>query len=195
MDGIPLTSMPPEALQIYRSSLGVVFQTNKFLSAATVMENLCLHQEFQGKEKPATELEAKNLLERLHLFEARNALPEWLSPGQQKLLCIGRAFMGSPLILIADEPLGSLDMEQSSLVLEMFREAQMQKKTVILLTAHPEQCSLLHPRVIDLLQTSVTPLRSQQYASPTQDIGKVKTHAHESSSSPSARVKITALGM
>jgi ABC-type lipoprotein export system ATPase subunit len=189
IDDIPLASMPPEALQLYRSSLGVVFQSNQLLSAATVIENMCMQQEFQGKERDSAEREAKALLERLDLWNVHSALPAWLSPGQQKLLSIARAFMGSPLILLADEPLSGLDMEQTSLALEMLREAQIQRKTLILFSAHPEQFSILHPRIINLLQAPTATQRSQSHSPPNQATENMKPLVHHP-----ARVKITALG-
>jgi len=109
VDGVPLTTLPPLILQLYRSRLGVIFQEPRLLLHSTVAENIAFPLEIRGAAQSLIDRRVAELLKRFTLTTLKDQLPGDLSLSERALVGIARAFVASPLILMADEPLQALD--------------------------------------------------------------------------------------
>lgn len=119
-------------------NVGFVFQSNYLEPQFTVLKNVCIPLIIAGVDKPTREKMAKNLLEELELTQERDRLVSKLSGGQMRRVCIARALINNPDIILADEPIDSLDQELADLVLRMLREITHKGVTVLMVTHNTE---------------------------------------------------------
>lgn len=150
IDGVNLRSVPPKALQIFRRRLGIVFQDYKLLPHLTVAENIAFPLEVCGIPEPVMKQRVFDLLNLMHLTGQANALPPSLSGGEKARTAIARAIAHGPLILLADEPTGNIDPEQSKMVMELFRSIHAQGTSVIIATHDSGLVDSLQTRVITI---------------------------------------------
>ena len=133
LDGQDLYDMNDEALSQKRNRcIGVVPQGKSLLDALTVMENILLPQTLYGAV--GNREEAEKWLQKLGIASLADAMPGELSGGELRRAAIARAMAGSPDILLADEPTGDLDDENTALVFRLFREAADSGKAVFIVT-------------------------------------------------------------
>ena len=197
VDGVALTLLPPSILQLYRRRLGIIFQEPQLLGYLTVRENIAFPLELRGTDAALTKKRTAELLKRLGLTAKADLLPEALSQSERALTGIARAFAGNPLILLADEPLQSLDRRQMEAVLDLFVEAKAQGVTIILCTRDSVTAEILGARTLILdkgivsEQAQPRELRSLP-ASPTfsePEPAEKMSIAHELPASPRGRLK------
>ncbi len=150
VDGVPLTTLPPLILQLYRSRLGVIFQEPRLLLHSTVAENIAFPLEIRGAAQSLIDRRVAELLKRFTLTTLKDQLPGDLSLSERALVGIARAFVASPLILMADEPLQALDEAQAQAVLELFLEAKRQGCTIVVFTSNPSLADAIGARVLTL---------------------------------------------
>lgn len=118
----------------FRRKVGVVFQDFKLLNNRTVGENIILPLEVLG-EKSSNINEKKNkMLEALGIMDKANFYPDQLSGGEKQRLAIGRALIGQPEVIIADEPTGNLDPDLSRDVIKVFQQCNDLGTTVFIAT-------------------------------------------------------------
>ena len=103
-----------------------------------------------GKTKSSLKGELDEILEITGLTEKRKAMPATLSGGQQQRVAIARAVMGSPSVILADEPTGNLDSKSSVEIMELFSKLNKEKGLTILQVTHSESCASYGTRVIKL---------------------------------------------
>lgn len=156
VDGVALTLLPPPILQLFRRKLGIIFQEPGLLSYLTVRENIAFPLELRGTDAALTKKRTTELLKRLGLTTKADLLPEALSQSERALAGIARAFAGNPLILLADEPLQSLDDAQTQAVLDLFAEAKVQGVTIILCTQDPVTADILGARTLVIEKGTIT---------------------------------------
>ena len=137
---IPLTRLSDHDRTLFRRDhIGFVFQFFNLISTLTVLENIILPQELAGKKARDVTPQAMRLLDRIGLADRRDTFPDKLSGGEQQRVAIARALAHDPLIVLADEPTGNLDVPTGqrimSLLLELTREAG---KTLIMATHSTE---------------------------------------------------------
>ncbi|MDP7477308.1 MAG: ATP-binding cassette domain-containing protein, partial [Candidatus Peribacteraceae bacterium] len=113
VDGVDLRLVPPLALQMFRRKLGIVFQDYKLLGSRTVAENIAFPLEVCGVPDAEIEKRVNHVLELVSLEKHANTLPAALSGGEKARTAIGRAIAHDPMIILADEPTGNIDPEQS----------------------------------------------------------------------------------
>lgn len=164
IDNVPLKTLPPLILQLYRTRLGIIFQEPRLLMHATVAENIAYPLELRGVAPRATERHTTELLKRFHLQAKANLLPSALSLSERALVGIARAIATSPMILIADEPLQMLDEAQAQEVLAVLREAQGQGCTVIVFTGNSSIAEALSARTLTLSNGKITEERKRKEA-------------------------------
>ncbi|MBL1208392.1 MAG: ABC transporter ATP-binding protein [Geminocystis sp. GBBB08] len=114
--------------------IGFVFQQFHLLPQLTALENVMLPMIYAGVSDAQQKKRAISALTKVGLSHRLNNKPNQLSGGQQQRVAIARAIVNNPLILLADEPTGALDSETTKEVLQIFRDLNDEKMTIILVT-------------------------------------------------------------
>lgn len=156
IDGVDLRIVPPRALQIFRRRLGIVFQDYKLLKNRTVAENIAFPLEVCGVPDAEIDTRVREVLQRVDLIKHAHTLPSSLSGGEKARTAIGRAIAHDPVILLADEPTGNIDPDQSVQIMNLFKEIHERGTTVIIATHDSGLVDVLKPRVIELRDGSIT---------------------------------------
>ena len=134
-----------------RRSMGIVFQSFRLLPRKTAYENIAYGAEVLGV--PPSEIRRRTLeiLELVGLHDKASRLPSELSGGEQQRIAIGRALINRPQLIVADEPTGDLDPENSEMVLRTFENVNREKNATILFATHAvELVNRLRKRVVRL---------------------------------------------
>src|SRR6266852_5225867 len=124
--------------------IGFIFQQFHLIPYLTALENVMLAQYFHSM---TDEAEALAALERVGLRGRARHLPAHLSGGEQQRVCIARALINDPQIILADEPTGNLDAENEEIVLRKLREMHAQGRTIIMVTHDPVVARLADRRL------------------------------------------------
>lgn len=124
--------------KIRRDKIGFVFQAHNLLPKITVLENVALPLAYKGIPPVRRLKQASDMLERVGIRDREYFLPRHLSGGQLQRAVIARALINNPSIIIADEPTGNLDSENSRLVMELLGEIHRQGNTILMVTHNPE---------------------------------------------------------
>jgi len=144
IDDVDITALSEDNLARLRGTrIGFVFQFFHLLPSLTAFENVVVPIEIAGGADPARR--AKALLEEVGLSDRGHHYPSQLSGGEQQRVAIARAIVNHPTILLADEPTGNLDTENSKAVLEILRDLnQRLQQTVLMITHNPEAAAYGH---------------------------------------------------
>jgi putative ABC transport system ATP-binding protein len=124
--------------------IGFVFQQFHMIPYLTAVENVMLAQYFHSM---TDEKEALEALDRVGLKERAQHLPSQLSGGEQQRVCIARALINDPKIVLADEPTGNLDAANEEIVLRLLRELHQQGRTIVMVTHDPVVARLADRRI------------------------------------------------
>ena len=124
-----------ELTRFRRENIGLVFQQFFLISYLDALENVMLAQYFHSM---ADEPEARQALEIVGLGDRIHHLPSQLSGGEQQRVCLARALINSPKLLLADEPTGNLDKANEDMVMRLFQERHREGYTIIMVTHDPE---------------------------------------------------------
>ena len=120
-----------------RREMGIVFQDFQLLTDRTVYENLNFALRATGwKKKTEREDRIREVLKQVRLEEKADNFIFELSGGEQQRICIARAILNNPKVILADEPTGNLDMENGELILALLDEIRRQHKTAIIMSTH-----------------------------------------------------------
>ena len=130
--------------RVRAEKIGFVFQQFHMIPYLTAVENVMLAQYFHSM---TDEKEALDALERVGLKERAYHLPSQLSGGEQQRVCIARALINDPKIILADEPTGNLDAANEEIVLRLIRELHQQGRTIVMVTHDPVVARLADRRV------------------------------------------------
>ena len=121
VDGLDLGSMSDAALTVYRRDrVGFIFQMFNLVGTLNVEENILLPSLAGGKKVASSTLDA--MIEKVGLSHRRHAMPDTLSGGEQQRVAIARALVSGPALVLADEPPGNLDSENTRLMGDLFRD-------------------------------------------------------------------------
>jgi putative ABC transport system ATP-binding protein len=124
--------------------IGFIFQQFHLIAYLTALENLMLAQYFHSM---TDEQEALEALQRVGLKQRAHHLPSQLSGGEQQRVCIARALINDPKIVLADEPTGNLDAVNEEIVLRLLRELHHQGRTIVMVTHDPVVARLADRRI------------------------------------------------
>ena len=134
INGQNLAALGETALAILRRRIGFVFQDHKLLFDRNAFENVALPLRIAGFGREETASRVRASLDKVGLLAREKAMPIALSGGEQQRLCIARAIVNRPSILVADEPTGNLDAESAHAILELFKAFNQVGVTVLLST-------------------------------------------------------------
>ncbi len=134
----------------YRQMLGVVFQDFKLIKKKTVFENVALALEIVGASRKTIKEKVQLALAVVGLEEKADRYPEELSGGEQQRVAVARAIVNSPEILLADEPTGNLDPDNSEELMRLFDEINSYGTTVIIATHEQELARSMNKRIVML---------------------------------------------
>lgn len=134
VNGQNVLALRPGAIPYLRRTLGLVYQDQKLLYDRTVLDNVLLPLQVCGYPPGDALRRARAALDKVGLLDRDRAAPVQLSGGEQQRLCVARAVVNRPSILIADEPTASLDAEAAVQMMELFRSFNQVGVTVIVAT-------------------------------------------------------------
>ena len=145
LDGEDVARISPGELNRVRAEkIGFVFQQFHLIPYLTALENVMLAQYFHSM---TDEQEALEALQRVGLKERAHHVPSQLSGGEQQRVCIARALINDPKIVLADEPTGNLDAVNEEIVLRLLRELHQQGRTIVMVTHDPVVARLADRRI------------------------------------------------
>lgn len=120
-----------------RREMGIVFQDFQLLTDRTVFENLNFVLKATGwKKKAEREEKIQEVLKQVKMEEKTDNFVFELSGGEQQRVCIARALLNNPKVILADEPTGNLDMENGEMILALLDEIRRQNKTAVIMSTH-----------------------------------------------------------
>jgi putative ABC transport system ATP-binding protein len=159
LDGSDVATLSASGLtQARRRTIGLIFQKFHLVNHLTAVENVMVAQYYHSLPD---EGEALAALDRVGLRERAHHLPSQLSGGEQQRVCIARALINYPKLVLADEPTGNLDEVNERLVLDFFRQLHAEGTTLIVVTHDPtvagmadRQVVLDHGRIVRQLDNS-----------------------------------------
>jgi len=136
LDGVDTSTVNErERAVVRREKIGLVFQQFHLVPYLSALENVMLAQYYHGMIDRG---DAAEVLERVGLSHRIGHLPSQLSGGEQQRVCIARALINQPAIILADEPTGNLDEANEQIILDFFKELHAEGRTIILVTHNPE---------------------------------------------------------
>ncbi|MFC2821283.1 MAG: ABC transporter ATP-binding protein [Sphaerochaeta sp.] len=136
IDGVDVTKLPDKKLTaIRRDKIGLIFQQFHLVTYLTAVENVMLAQYYHSI---TDEKEALEALDRVGLADRAKHLPSQLSGGEQQRVCVARALINHPEIILADEPTGNLDDANEEIVVDLFSKLHAEGTTLIVVTHDPE---------------------------------------------------------
>lgn len=147
--GVDVYAQNEDELAVFRRrKVGLIYQFYNLIPVLTVEENITLPVLMDGRKVNKDRL--KNLLRILKMEKRRNHLPGELSGGQQQRVSIGRALMNAPAVVLADEPTGNLDSENSRQIVELLKYSNRTYDQTMVVITHDEDIALQADRVIAL---------------------------------------------
>ena len=135
-----------EAEALRRKKIGFVFQHFQLVSSLTVQENVALPLLFSRKKADNEYL--RHILEMVGLTHRKKHLPDQLSGGEMQRVAVARALINHPRIILADEPTGNLDSENSSRIFELLEKLNTQGVTVLFVTHNQELADRAATRIV-----------------------------------------------
>ncbi len=155
ISGTDISKLNETRLAIFRRRhIGLIYQFYNLIPILTVEENLTLPLRLDGVN-PDKKL-VEDIVERLGIKNRLKHLPNQLSGGQQQRVSIGRALMNHPSLLLADEPTGNLDTENSREIISLLRKFNKEDKQTVIIITHDERIALSADRVITIEDGRIT---------------------------------------
>lgn len=150
-----ISNLDETALAIFRRrQIGLIYQFYNLIPILTVKENLTLPLILDGR-KP-DEKQISTLVKRLGLEHRLDHLPNQLSGGQQQRVSIGRALVNNPALMLADEPTGNLDSENSKEIISLLRQFNKDFNQTVIIITHDEKIANSADRVITIEDGKIT---------------------------------------
>jgi putative ABC transport system ATP-binding protein len=149
INGIPISELKDDHVAAVRNRLiGFVFQSFHLLANLTALDNVALPLIYRGISLPQRRAAAAAALGRVGLEAQQGRLPDQLSGGQKQRVAIARALVGSPALILADEPTGNLDSVTSDEIMNLFLDLNRSDRTTLVLVTHDPSIAARCPRRI-----------------------------------------------
>ena len=143
-----------ERARIRNQEIGFIFQSFNLIGDLSVYENVELPLTYRGMRASERKTRANEALERVGMAHRAKHLPSQLSGGQQQRVAVARALVGSPLILLADEPTGNLDSKNGDAVMELLQDLHRSGSTICMVT-HDQRFARHADRTIHLFDGKI----------------------------------------
>lgn len=150
IDGRNIERLKQNKVPYLRRNIGVVFQNFKLLKNKNVYENVAFALRVTGVSEGVISRQTKSVLELVGLLHKARMYPDQLSGGEQQRVCIARALVNDPAILLTDEPTGNLDPTISNEIMKMLKEINLRGTTVIMATHSKAIVDRMRERVVVL---------------------------------------------
>ena len=158
-DGVSINTQSDDARTLLRrDNFGFVFQAFHILPHLTVQQNVGLPLLLRGAEQDEIQSKAKELIAAVGMAGRENSMPRELSGGELQRVAIARALVGTPKLVLADEPTGNLDQENARQVLELLREQVTGNGAAGILVTHSEAAAATCDRRYRLTSGGLAPL-------------------------------------
>ena len=168
LDGVDIAKENAKNLTtIRRDKIGLIFQQFYLVQYLTALENVMLAQYYHSMPDEKEALEA---LSRVGLGDRAHHLPSQLSGGEQQRVCVARALINHPEIILADEPTGNLDDANEEIVVDLFQKLHEEGTTLVIVTHDPEVGEVAQRQIV---------LRSGKISKETRNehfTGKIRFH-------------------
>lgn len=138
-----------------RRKIGTVFQDFRLLPNKTVFDNVSLPLIVQRASMADIRRKVLEALRAVGVEHKKDQLPDSLSAGERQRVCIARAIVNGPVVLLADEPTGNLDPERTAEIIELFKLINARGTTVVVATHDPHVMTLANRRALTLAQGTV----------------------------------------
>jgi len=148
--GRDIARLREESIPFLRRNIGVVFQDFKLLPKRTVYENVAFALRVTGAPRSTIRRKAMQSLELVGMLRRVNSFPDELSGGEKQRVCIARAIVNNPPILLADEPTGNLDPTTSWDILQLLDKINKRNTTVVVATHNKNIVDEMKKRVVEL---------------------------------------------
>ena len=150
IDNIPLSTISAQQIPFLRRSIGVIFQDYKLLPKRTVYENVAFALRVMHFSRARIRRQVTQVLDLVGLQQKMHNMPSELSGGEQQRICIARAIVNNPPVLLADEPTGSLDPETSWEIMQLLSKINSRQTTVVVATHNKSIVDDIRKRVIQV---------------------------------------------
>ena len=151
LDGTDVTQLPDrERTRMRAERMGFVFQAFNLVPTLTALENVALPAEYAGQGRKAARAAAAESMEAVGLADRAGHRPMELSGGQQQRVAIARALVTGPALLLADEPTGNLDSENTGELLELLSRYNAERRQTMVLVTHDPRVSNACNRVLTM---------------------------------------------
>ena len=155
LNGQDVYAQDEEQLAIFRRrQVGLIYQFYNLIPVLNVVENMTLPVLMDGRKVNETRL--NELLQTLNLSDRKNNLSNQLSGGQQQRVSIGRALMNAPTVVLADEPTGNLDSQNSREIIELLRLSNRKYNQTLIVITHDENIALQADRILAIEDGRIT---------------------------------------
>lgn len=149
----------PEIARFRNRQIGFVFQFHHLLPEFTALENVMIPSMIYRKDFKETETLAKEILKRVGLEDRMNHRPSALSGGERQRVAIARALINNPMVVLADEPSGNLDYENSNMLINLILELNQKYHTTFIIATHNSDIAERSHRVISLRKDASNKIR------------------------------------
>ena len=151
IDGVDIARLDAYELAWLRCrKIGYIFQTFNLIPVLTAMENVTLPMIFAGVDREERQRRAREILESVGLGDRLNHRPSELSGGQQQRVAIARALANNPVIILADEPTGNLDLHTGLEIISLLREMNKEKGVTVMAATHDLKMIDVSDRIVYL---------------------------------------------
>lgn len=157
VQGKNVTKLKKSEIPFLRRKVGTVFQDFRLLRKKSVFENVALPLIVQGASSVDIRRKVTEALRAVGVDHKKDQFPTSLSAGEQQRVCIARAIVNGPIVLLADEPTGNLDPERTAEIIELFKLINARGTTVIVATHDPQVMARINRRVIVIQEGVMVP--------------------------------------
>ena len=142
-----ISEVKQKDIPVYRRNFGVVFQDYKLMADRTVLENIKIAMIATGAPLSDSSTKVWNVAKLLKITDILKKYPKEISGGERQKVCLARALINNPSILLADEPTGNLDKASGEEIMQLFKQLNKTKGITILQVTHSEECAAYGNRI------------------------------------------------